>query len=265
MAISRRDPPFSHQIVTNRRKATVIHTHPLHELYFLVNGETKYFVADEIFHLKPGDFIFIPREILHKTDSETCLHNERILLSFGDEMFAGEAALFDELNRTKIIHIPANKRYQVEELLYKIQAEYEREDIYHGILKKLYIQELIVLLCRLKYDFVPAKTESELLINSVAEFIRENFAQELTLAVLGKKFGLSASFLSRRFKEVSGMGINEYITNVRIHNAAQLLKQERLSVTEVAARCGYSDSNYFASVFKKIKGITPLKYARTLR
>jgi len=266
MALERWDPPISHQVVTNQRKSTVVHYHRRHELYFLVQGETKYFVGDEIFHLIPGDFIFVPSGILHKTDSESCLHNERILLSFDDEVIGEQLRpLLDELARIKIVHIPHNRRYLAEDLLHKLQTEADKQESYHELLTNLYICELITLLCRLKYDYTPAKSESEQLMTVVAEYIRTNYAQDLSLSALGRKFGLSVSFLSRKFKECSGIGINEYITNVRIHNAAILLSDDSLSVTEVAARCGYADSNYFASVFKRIKGTTPLKYAKNQR
>ena len=70
---------------------------------------------------------------------------------------------------------------------------------------------------------------------------------------------MSESHLSRKFKAHTGIGINEYITYVRITNAEKLLRETELSVTEVADQCGYSDSNYFSTVFKRIKGITPQK------
>ena len=85
------------------------------------------------------------------------------------------------------------------------------------------------------------------------------------MSLLSKKFALSESFLSRKFKAVAGMGLNEFITSVRIHNAEQLLAKGEYSVTRVAEMCGYSDSNYFASVFKKIKGTTPVRFARSQR
>ena len=101
------------------------------------------------------------------------------------------------------------------------------------------------------------------LLTTLKEYIRENYAQELNLRRLSRHFALSESCLSRKFKAVAGVGISEYITNVRIHHAALLLTETNLSITEVASRCGYNDSNYFAAVFKKIKGITPLKYSRS--
>lgn len=263
MVVEYRDPPISYMKVTNQRKMSQVHYHYQHELYYLVSGETKYFVGEDIYHLLPGDFIFVPRLVIHKTDSETCMHNERILMSFEDSVFdASTRPLLAELFDNKLIHIPANKAYQVEELLRRLQAEADREDSYSGTLMKLYILELLTLLCRLRYDYIPQVSETEKLIGSVVDYIRANYSQELTLSILSKKFALSESCLSRKFKSVAGMGLNEFITSVRIHNAEQLLAKGEHSVTRVAELCGYGDSNYFASVFKKIKGTTPVKFAK---
>ena len=264
MVVQYTDPPISYEKVTNKRKMSQVHYHYQHELYYLVSGETKYFVGEEIFHLLPGDFIFVPRQVIHQTDSENCLHNERILMSFEDAIFdEGTRPLLEKLSECKLIHIPANKAYLVQDLLTKLQIEANREDEYRETLMKLYILELLALLCRLKYDYTPQISESEKLINAIADYIRENYSQELSLSVLSKQFALSESCLSRKFKAVSGFGLNEFITSVRIHNAERLLAQGDLPVTRVAELCGYSDSNYFAAVFKKIKGMSPVKYGKT--
>ncbi len=264
MIVEYKDPPISYDKVINRRKVSQTHFHYQHELYYLISGETKYFVGDDIFHLHPGDFIFVPREVIHKTDSESCLQNERILLSFEDSVFSSEyRQILEELSRLKLIHISPNKRYQAEELLQKLEKESKRTDGYREHLTKLYILELLTLLCRHKSTQILPETESEKQISAVTEFIRSSYGQELSLSTLSRRFGLSESCLCRKFKSVTGMGLNEYITNVRIHNAAQLLSSGEHTVTEVANRCGYADSNYFASVFKKIKGTTPLKFSRS--
>lgn len=266
MVIEYRDPPISYEKVTNQRKMSQVHYHYQHELYYLVSGETKYFVGEDIFHLMPGDFIFIPRLVIHKTDSENCMHNERILISFEDSVFTdGTRHLLEELSQCNLIHIPGNKAYQVEELLRKLQVETNRSDAYTETLMKLYILELLSLLCRLKYDYTPQVSDTEKLISSVADYIRENYSQDLSLQLLSREFALSESCLSRKFKAVTGMGLNEFINSVRIHNAEKLLAVGDYTVTRVSELCGYNDSNYFASVFKKIKGTTPVKYARSLR
>ena len=60
---------FSHQFVENRRKSTGVHFHDEHEIYYLVNGNTKYFIGDKIFQVESGNFVIIPAGVNHKTDS----------------------------------------------------------------------------------------------------------------------------------------------------------------------------------------------------
>ena len=161
MAVEYRDPPISYEKVTNQRKTSQVHYHYQHELYYLVSGDTKYFVGDDIFHLFSGDFIFVPKQVIHKTDSENCLHNERILMSFEDSIFdESTRPLLNELAECKLIHIPSNKLYIVEDLLRRLQAESNRDDAYTDSLMKLYILELLALLCRLKYDYTPQVSDS---------------------------------------------------------------------------------------------------------
>ena len=100
-------------------------------------------------------------------------------------------------------------------------------------------------------------------IQTISQYIRNNYMKDITLRSLSHDFSISESHLSRRFKEVSGIGINEYLTYVRIMNAEKLLRSKKMPITEIAAACGFNDSNYFSTVFKRIKGITPLKFSKS--
>ena len=132
------DPPISYDKVVNRRKYCSIHFHNQHELYYLLGGETKYLVGDEIFHLETGDFIMVPRGVLHQADSETCLHNERILLSFEDNIIDDMTRPYlEELSACNLIHIPVSGRAAAEELLRKLQAEFEHPDEFQPALSRL--------------------------------------------------------------------------------------------------------------------------------
>lgn len=266
MTVTWRDPVFSHERVENRRKALGIHFHSRHELYYLIDGETKYFIGDEVFLLKPGCFVLIPMGILHQADSEQCLYNERMLISFDDSMIDNQVRpILESLFAQKMIYVPMNKIAQIEELFQKIKTEYESSQPHSEILISNYIQTIIVLLNRLKEKPAQQAPELNAIINAIVAYIRENYAQELSLTMLSTKFGLSKSYLSRKFKTITGIGITECITNIRIHNAAMLLLQNKYPVSVIAEKCGFSDSNYFASVFKRIEGVTPLKYAQKNR
>ena len=253
---------FSHQFVENRRKFTGVHFHNEHEIYYLVSGTTKYFIGDKIYQVESGSFVIIPKGVNHKTDSEDCLHNERILLSFDDSVLNPSVKqVFCRLCEKSVVYIPESKRDIVENILQKLETEYASNDSHSEFLINLYIEELVVQISRLQLDYNPKLPPTDKTIHEIVKYIRKNYSSDLSLATLGRIFAISESHLSRSFKSTTNIGINEYITYVRLMNAETLLKETDLPITEIAGRCGFNDSNYFSTVFKKAKGITPLKFA----
>ena len=83
-----------------------------------------------------------------------------------------------------------------------------------------------------------------------------------SLEYVADKFNLSRSYLSKKFKTATGFGFKEYIINVRIQNACNLLLETNKSITDIAFECGFNDSNYFGDAFRKAKGISPHKYRK---
>ncbi len=256
-------PIIQRDKVENKRNMSPVHTHEHYEFYYLINGKTKYFIGDEIFEVESGDIVFVPKGLFHKTDSETCMHTERLLIFFNDE-------IFDELTRPilkemclcRVIRLPQEKLEHVEKIMHKLEKESKRKKMHSDIIIKLCILELLTLICRYKVSYVPHHSKTNEDIYNISQYIRANFNNEISLKSLSKSFAISESHLSRRFKEVSGIGINEYITYVRIMNAENLLRTKKLPITEIAAMCGFNDSNYFSTVFKRLKGVTPLKFAK---
>lgn len=258
-----KNPDFSHQYVENRRKKTDVHFHNDHELYYLVKGTTKYFIGDKIFQIESGNFVIIPAGLHHKTDSENCLVNERILVSFRSDSFSDKTIkalhlLFSE----SVIYIPNSKLGVIEDAFSKIENEYKTKDEYSEFLINSHIEEIIIQLARFRQDYRPNLPDADIAIHKISKYITNNYSQDLTLENISQMFSLSSAHLSRRFKVVCGIGINEYITYVRLLNAERLLKETDLPITEIAGKCGFNDSNYFSTVFKKAKGTTPLKFAK---
>ncbi len=255
------NPRFAREKVTEKRKMCEIHCHDDYELYYLVDGDTKYFIDNELFHLRKGDFIFIDKGKIHKTDSEDCLHNERVLLGFGDELFEDDMQeVLKELSEARLISISEKHRASVEELVLKIEKEYEDNSPYKEQMIRLYTRTLLISLCRHKIKQRKKHSEDEEFILAIAEFISNNFSEEISLSSLSHRFSVSEGHLSRRFKLVMGVGLNEYIRYVRIQRAAKRLSATKESITEIACACGFNDSNYFSTVFKRIFGMTPCKY-----
>lgn len=256
----------SHNVISNHRRYTSIHFHNDYEIYYLLDGNTNYFIGDEIFHISPGSFVFIPKGVLHKTDSKTCLVNERFLINIDDSILDSDIrCILNELCEQRVVNTSKSDFPLFKEITNRIKAEYDGNAPFRMAMLKIYVSELLIKINRKKYGYKPKYSETEQLIQDISEYISNNYSSDLSLKTLATKFAVSESYLSRKFKELSGFGLNEYIIYVRITKAEQILKTENILITEAAQRCGFNDSNYFSTVFKKLKGTTPLKYARAFR
>jgi YesN/AraC family two-component response regulator len=95
---------------------------------------------------------------------------------------------------------------------------------------------------------------------TVLEYIENNLHLELNLDTLSGLVYLNGQYLSRLFKQETGCTITHYITARRLEKAKQHLSYSRENVMEISEKCGFSDSNYFARVFKKYEGVTPTQF-----
>ena len=96
----------------------------------------------------------------------------------------------------------------------------------------------------------------------VKEYIDNNYRQSLSLDDLSTLFNINKFYLARKFKEEYGYTINQYVTNLRITTAKELLRFTDLNMTEIANDLGYNDSAYFTRVFTKEIGLSPLKFKK---
>ena len=235
------------------------HFHNFYEIYYLREGKMRYIIKDEFFEVSEGDVVLIPKGVIHNTaygNDET----KRLLINFSEDTAAYPELLMSF--QKKVIKLsPADGR-EFENIFEKLEREYERNDEYSRLLVTQYITELLIIFSRSDAKNTEPKLDGySQIMQSAVKYINTNFASDISLDALSLKFGLSRSFFSRKFKEITGFGISEYITLVRIKNAEKMLSEEKLSVTDIAFACGFNDCSYFASTFKKIMGTTPHKFS----
>ena len=234
------------------------HFHKHHELYFLLSGETKYFINDEILYIHQGESAFIKSGYIHKATYETDNNSKRILISFSIDFVGRDYYEFiNRLGDKKMF----SQNERVYQLFSKLCDEYNQKNDYYIEQCRNLLRELIITLLRVETCVNDKKlSENEKLIQSATKYIRENTAEDISLKKLSENCAMSESHFSRTFKKYTGVGVSKYIKLTRLRYAEKLLSEGRLSVTEVALKCGFLNSNYFISEFKKYKGVTPLKY-----
>ena len=254
---------FDRKTHRGKMKMPRAHFHHQHELYYLERGQTKYFVGDEIFLLEPGDLLFVPKFTFHKTDNLANTHVERLLLSFDDQDLGPRSQeLLEELGRHKLVRVPGEAHYKLREIFLQLEEEERNKSTDYRHMQRLYLQQLLILANRLRDKLIATPQSPQfLLVQAITKYISENPEADLSLGALSRRYATSQGHLSRLFKTITGLGLNEYVNISRITAAEKLLLQGQASITQIALRCGFNDSNYFAAVFKRLKGITPKKYA----
>lgn len=101
-------------------------------------------------------------------------------------------------------------------------------------------------------------------IYTAAEFIRKNYAKGISLNEMAAAADLSPAFFHMIFKNVIGQTPWEYLNRTRLNNAKLLLENTSLSIERTAHECGFSNRQYFDTVFKKSEGITPAVYRKSI-
>ncbi len=96
----------------------------------------------------------------------------------------------------------------------------------------------------------------------IDEYIRQNLANDLSVIKLCDVFDISRSKLYNISNKTYGIGISDYIRNLRIDTSKELLIDTQYSVKEISERVGFADVNYFIRLFKKKEGITPHIYRK---
>lgn len=99
------------------------------------------------------------------------------------------------------------------------------------------------------------------MIGEVTRFIHEHYQDyNLNVNMIGKEFQIKPSYLSQMFKNITGEGMLDYIGQYRVLKSKEIIREQQLSIAEIARLAGFTETATFIRVFKKHEGITPGKY-----
>ena len=107
----------------------------------------------------------------------------------------------------------------------------------------------------------PAEEKNHL-VELAREYVEEHYYENLMLADVAQKVGISAGYLSTLFQKQMAKGFVDYLNEVRIEHACTYLQQNLLKTYEIAYKVGFKDEKYFSKVFKRIKGQSPSEYRK---
>jgi AraC-like DNA-binding protein len=110
-------------------------------------------------------------------------------------------------------------------------------------------------------DMPEVKGNDEQLMERIMKSINKNISDsDFNVEQLTQEVGISRAQLHRKMKELTGISTSDFIRNIRLEQAARLLKEQKINVTQVAYTVGFSNLAHFSTVFRKHFGMTPSEY-----
>lgn len=117
-----------------------------------------------------------------------------------------------------------------------------------------------------KIEQIQVKGNNDALMERVMNYMNEHLAdQDLNVEKLTADVGISRAQLHRKLKEIAGVSAGEFIRNLRLEQAARLIEEGQINITQVAYSVGFNNQTHFSTVFKKHYGMSPSEYAETKR
>lgn len=228
-------------------------TREIYSLHYIVSGKGYVVFRGEIYALSAGDsfMIFPEEEILYYPEESDPWAYRWVDFKGADAKGLVARTLFSK-------KCPVVKGIQGVEPLFHI---YE-EEIHGELAKERYTAKVYLLLT---YYLKNAKEpeEKRSYFEEATELIQNSYwKQELNVGQLATSLSVERSYLYRMFMEHIGVSPQEYITEVRMERACELLQTGEFSVQAVACSVGYKDALYFSRLFRKRKGIAPSNYRK---
>jgi DNA-binding response OmpR family regulator len=113
-----------------------------------------------------------------------------------------------------------------------------------------------------KVELPEVKGNDEVLMERIMKVINKNLSNsDFNVDMLTQEVGISRAQLHRKMKEITGISTSEFIRNIRLEQAARLLREQKINVTQVAYTVGFSNLAHFSTIFRKQFGVSPSEYA----
>lgn len=243
------------------------HSHLRIEINYVKRGSCRLVLADgEIVSFAEGEMMIITPEVNHRfeagADGATLMQ-----LEFRPEIFnalGASGVLFDHDNDTTalfsgqpgVIKIVDNVR--IMRTVQRILVELDDKVLGYQPMVIMLYAELLILIKRHIRDNYLCQHPNATLRQSVA-YIRAHYQEDMAMSYVAQLCGVSPRYLRSIFAKHLGKSPLQYLNELRIANAAELISNTDLSIKEVCFRCGFHSPQYFSRIFKQITGRSPRK------
>jgi AraC-like DNA-binding protein/quercetin dioxygenase-like cupin family protein len=235
--------------------------HPMPELTYVDQGSLHSVVDGQDLLLEQGDVMVYTPDQWHMQYADMGVAPRFVTISFG--LSGGD------LERIKNRKFKAPQ--QAVTLLQQMLREQENPDNHSGDMIISMLNQLLVILLR-QVDAPATKVKTSNAVHSENEIIRrtqqyisEHIREKLTVPSVAENVDVSPSYLTALFHKNLQISPGEYIRRVKLQESKQMIRENSMTFTEIAAALQYSTVHHFSRQFKEKFGITPTEYAKSVR
>lgn len=224
-------------------------------IVLILSGNMEYLINGQTYHIHQNDVLFFPPKTMRSGKAASSDPLSFITIAFRMEYSDGSDAYFHKLlhiwrnagDPVRNLFLDTSRTWTGKNPLYQVKCNFlTTETLYKMILSEMPSQKLAHI-----RKLEKARTA-----------IQENFKSELSVEELASSIDLSVSYFRKLFHEAYGCSPMQYIINLRIEHAKDLLQSGEANVTEAAQQSGFEDIYYFSTLFKKKTGSTPSQIMR---
>ena len=257
--------------------ATNDHIHEQLEFIYINEGEFKAFVNDGEYLLQKGDVLFVRSNAVHRVFALNAPAlsyyvlklKVSVIFELANERNAADYVLrlvLDRGGERVCWKSEEADTAPIAEAFERLKQEYHSQSVCRDMSMKLWAYSAVLnTLKSLVKNDSSAGAENDAngnltsQIYKVIKHINRHYAEPIDAEDCARRANMSYSYFSRSFKRITGRSFKEYLNFVRVSHAEQLIYSGNKGITEIAMECGYNNVSYFISVYKRLKGQTPLK------
>ncbi|QIB27366.1 helix-turn-helix transcriptional regulator [Caloranaerobacter azorensis] len=232
----------------------------------IIEGEKKVKVNNnQTFKYDSNQFILLPP--YSSVEMEIDTPTKAVVLELNNNLIcdiSNKISIDIKIETGKLIQnnlFISNNNNEIKKGISKIINLYNSSDKNKKFLIDLYAQEVIYNLFKIKGASLILNTEYKNPVYKAVKYMEENYNQPINIKNIAWNLNMSESNFSLYFKKIMGISPKDYLKNIRLSKAKELLKEH--NVTEVAYSVGYENISHFIKLFKNKYGITPKQYKKT--
>jgi AraC-like DNA-binding protein len=275
--------PFTHILEFAIKRNNAIQLNSLNEastvsirIYFILEGKFEWIINDHHHILYPGDVVLIQpghnfggqKGVLDigklcwlYIEVNKSMPDERIMFGKWSSLPKNEILAIGKILR--LCNTPVLSRVkEAGRILFEIQQELFNQQIGYTTRVNQLIDELFILIARKLTLQNNTHRDFPQSFMNLENSLRKNLSHNWTVEEMAAMVGLGTTTFTEKVKSYSGFSPLNYLITIRISEAIKLLKQNDLSVTDIALDTGFYSSQHFATTFKKLTGYTPSEFRK---